>query len=95
MELQSKNGDIGTNHDSGIQRAEHQNKIPAEALCVLEEGDAMMVKVDHEAKTQLIYGVLDRPPLSVSIICGFQVSVNMLSFEPRLLTYDVNNNQAS
>ena len=74
MELQSTNGDIGTN--SGVQTVEHDNKIPTEALCVLEEDDDMVVKVDHEAKTQLIYGVLDTPPLSVSIICGFQVLID-------------------
>ena len=79
MELQSKNGDIGTSYDSDIQRAEHQNMIPAEPTCVLKEDDDMVVKVDHKAKTQLIYGVLDTPPLSVSIICGFQVSFYTLS----------------
>ena len=71
MELQSTIGDTNTN--GGVQTIEQGNRIPVEALCVLEEDDDMMVKVDHEAKTQLIYGVLDTPPLSVSIICGFQV----------------------
>ena len=78
MELQSKKGVINTNYDSRIRTTEHQNEISAEALCVLEEDDSMVVKVDHEAKTQLIYGVLDTPPLSVSIICGFQVSFYIL-----------------
>ena len=87
MELPSTTGDIDTN-DGGVQPVEHDNKIPTEALCVLEEDDDMVVKVDHEAKTQLIYGVLDTPPLSVSIICGFQVLIDFsLNVKAAILTF--------